>query len=297
MPRQRVQLQFHILELLADATGPEGSGLLLRGTRARGVDASQATLGRALKVLDERGLTLRVGNKGRTITPEGRRWLSETRRLQGVRRWTEETLTAVGQSTLSELRASMVARRALEGEIARLAAENAPPAEVVELRRIVEEQGHDLETGGRGAGQAVDFHLALARVCGNQFLEAAASLVRTSSAALQTLMYHLGATIGSSYDRHIEVVEAIADRNPAGAAGAMILHLNELITDIDLWLARLNESAQRQPGTSSAGGHSTANQSRLGGGRTGQPSAMEPMQSLAGTSTPVPEEKEGRHNG
>ena len=271
MPRQRDQLQFHILELLADATGPEGSGLLLRGTRARGVDASQATLGRALKVLDDRGLTLRVGNKGRTITPEGRRWLSEARRLQGMSRWTEETLTAVGQSTLRELRASMVARRALEGEIARLTAENASPAEVAELRRIVEDQGQDLETGGRGAGQAVDFHLALARACGNRFLAAAASLVRTSSAALENLMYHLGATIGSSYDRHIEVVEAIAGRDPAGAARAMVLHLNELITDIDLWLARLDESAQRQPGTSSAGGHSTANQSRLGGDHTGRP--------------------------
>lgn len=271
MPRQRVQLQCHILELLADATGPEGSGLLLRGTRARGDDASQATLGRALKLLDDRGLTLRVGNKGRTITPEGRRWLSEARRLQGMSTWTEETLMAVSRSTLSELRGSMVARRALEGEIARLAAENASPVEVAELRRIVEDQGHDLETGGHGAGQAVDFHLALARACGNHFLADAASLVRTSSAALQRLMYHLGATIGSSYNRHNEVVEAIAGRDPAGAERAMVLHLNELITDIDLWLARIGESAPQRAGASSSFGDSTPRRATPGGGRMGRP--------------------------
>lgn len=291
------QLQVHILELLAEATSPEGSGLLLRGTRARGVDASQATLGRALKVLDDRGLTLKVSNKGRTITPEGRRWLTEARRLQGVSRWTEETLKAVGQSTLVELRKSMIARRAIEGEIARLAAENASPPQVQELRRIVEEQGRELEMGGRGASLAVDFHLAVARACGNRFLEAAVDLIRASSEALGTLMYHLGATVGVSHREHVELVNAIAARDPRAAQDAMVRHLDDLIRDVDGLLARLFSRATLQEAQAADGSNNRREFNGSGNGRTGRPDDGEPAQHLAGASAPASSQKEGGHNG
>jgi DNA-binding FadR family transcriptional regulator len=269
------QLQVQILGLLAEAGTPDGAGALLHGMRGLGVAASQATLGRALKKLDERGLTARVSNKGRVITSNGRQWLTEARRKAGARRWTEQTLMAVGQSTLGELRQSMIARRAIEGEIARMATESATPAKVAELRLIVEDQAQDLRTGGQGAEQAVDFHVALARACGNRFLAAAADLVRTSSGALETLMYHLGADIGTSYHNHVEVVEAIERRDPDEAEHAMVLHLNELITHIDSWLARLEEAASLQHGAQSGNGHSADYRPRRGGDRTGRSPARD----------------------
>jgi GntR family transcriptional repressor for pyruvate dehydrogenase complex len=268
------ELQYHILDLLAAVNTPNGSGFLLSGIDRRGVDVSQATLGRALRVLDERSLTVKVSNKGRVITPEGRRWLGEARRREGASRWTEQTLLAVGRSTLTELRQSMIARRAIEAEIARLVAENAAPAETAELRRIVENQGRDIRIGGVGANEALDFHLALARICGNRFLVAAANLVRTSSHSLETLMYHLGAEIGSSYDDHMEVAEAIAARDPKAAEEAMVRHLNELIKDIDVLLGRLSERVSLPVEHRSDGDRRGKSREARDEGRAGRPAGL-----------------------
>src|SRR4030042_2996573 len=140
MRRGRDLLQFHLLDLLAEAGSPVGAAALLQRVLPKGIEVSQATLGRALRALDERGLTQKLSNKGRGVTPEGRSWLTEARHRDQAQSWTEETLLTVGQSTLAELRQSMIARRAIEGEIARLAAESASPAQVQGLSRIVEEQ-------------------------------------------------------------------------------------------------------------------------------------------------------------
>jgi GntR family transcriptional repressor for pyruvate dehydrogenase complex len=241
MPRQMDRLQFRVLDLLAETTTPCGSGALLEGVRGHGVAVSQATLGRALRVLDRKALTVKVSNKGRLITPEGRQWLAAERRRESTVGWAGSTLQAVSRSTLTELRESMIARRALEREIARLAAERATAQQIDDLRHIVENQAHDIEVGGRGAAEAVDFHVGLARVCGNRFLTAAVSLVRSNSRVLEDLMYHLGATVGTSFDSHIALLDAIASRDPRTAEEAMVHHIDELIQDIDGLLGQLNE--------------------------------------------------------
>jgi len=297
MPRHMEQLQFHLLDLLAESGSPEGAGSLLGRLAGRGLQASQATLGRALRVLDGKGYTIRLTNKGRIPTVEGRHWLADTRYRQETRRWTHETLMAVGQSTLTELQRAMVARRALEPAIARLAAENASPAEIAELGRIVEWQRDDLAGGGGGAQQAVAFHVALAGACGNRFLAAAADLVRTSSEALEKLMYHLGATVGGSHHEHLELVSAIAARDPRAAEHAMEMHLDELIRDVDRWLAQLANGVAMTGAPAAARSTNKSVSNGSGDDRTARPDNGEPAQHLAGASAPASNQKEGRHNG
>jgi len=292
MRRGRDLLQVHLLDLLAESRSPVGAAALLQRVLPKGIEVSQATLGRALRALDERGLTLKLSNKGRVLTPEGRSWLTGARHRDQAHRWTEETLLAVGQLTLVELRQSMIARRAIEGEIARLAAESASPAQVQELYLIVEEQGRELQMGGHGASQAVDFHLAVARTCGNRFLGAAANLVRTSSEALETLMYHLGATVGVSHHYHLELVNAIAARDPRAAQDAMLRHLDELIRDVDELLARLSSRTTLQEAHAADGGNNRGEFNGPGNGRTGRPNAEGSIGSLVGTSEPVSSERE-----
>jgi len=297
MARRIEQLQFHILDLLAESGTPEGAGALLRRLSGRGLQASQATLGRALRVLDGQGFTVRLTNKGRLLTAEGRRWLAEARGRSQAQRWTEETLLAVGLATLAELRQSMIARRAIEVEIAWLAAGSASPAQVRELRRIVEEQGRELQMGGRGASQAVDFHLAVARTCGNRFLAAAADLVRTSSEALGTLMYQLGATVGVSHREHLELVDAIAARDPRAAQDAMARHLDDLIRDVDGLIARLSSGATLQEAQLAGDANKRGKFNGSGNGRVGRPDEPEAAQHLAGALASAFSEKEGGHNG
>ena len=251
MRRERDLLRFHLLDLVVEAGCPIGAATLLQRVLAKGINVSQATVGRALRVLDGQGYTVRLANKGRIPTAEGRHWLAGARYRQETRRWTHETLTVVGQSTLTELRQSMVARKALERVIVRLTAETASPAEIAELRRIVAGQRDDLAAGGRGAEEAVAFHVALAKTCRNRFLVAAVNLVRSSSEALENLMYHLGATVGHSCSNHAAVVEAVAMRDPEAAERAMVTHMDELIRQIDVSLTRLSDGASLpEPGAS-----------------------------------------------
>ncbi len=293
MPRHMDGLQFLLLDLLADSNNPEGSGALLGRARARGVNTSQATLGRALQVLDERGLTVKLSNKGRVLTQDGRHWLTDARQRRQAQRLNERTLLVVGRSTLLELRKSMVARTAIEREIARLAAEDATPSQIAGLVTIVGGQAESLHSGGKGAEEAVDFHRALADACGNRFLAAAANLVRTSSEMLEKLMYHLGTTVGSSYQNHMEVLEAITTRNPHAAEAAMVKHLDELITDIDCWLARLSGMAPTDDVHAENNGESNRNLEGRNGGRNARPSLPDPDGALPGAPAPVSSRKGG----
>lgn len=274
MARERDLLQFHLLDLVAETGGPVGAATLLQRVFARGIDVSQATVGRALRVLDDQGYTVRLTNKGRILTAEGRHWLASARYRRETRRWTHETLTVVGQSTLTELRQSMVARKALERAIVRLTAECASPSEIAELGRIVAGQRDDLSAGGRGAEEAVAFHVALANICGNRFLVAAVNLVRSSSEALENLMYHLGATVGHSCSNHAAVVEAVAMRDPDAAERAMVAHMDELIRQIDVLLTRLSDGASLpEPGASDDDGLKS-NSEGTGVGRTVRPAEL-----------------------
>lgn len=225
---------------LAQTPGPVGSGAILERLLARGVATSRPTVSRALDSLTRRGFAEKVSNKGRTITATGRTWLERTQARRAAFQSSDRVLRAVGRSTLTELRNAMLARRGLEAEMAREAAERATPEQVATLQRIAEAQAKDVEAGGRGAQEALDFHQTLAEASGNRFIAAALRLIRTSAESLEALMFHLGATIGGdSRPAHAELVAAIADRDGERAAAAAAAHIDEFIRHIDQWLAGL----------------------------------------------------------
>lgn len=253
MRAPRGDLHFQILEILAQTVEPIGSGAIHQELIGRGLDLSQPTVGRALFHLDAQGLTHRVSNKGRQLTPEGRKRFEELLARHNAERLTAHALMTVGKSTLQELHQAMVARKAIEKEIARLAAEYASPEQIQHLRRLVESQRRSLDSGRPGADEAVAFHLALGEACGNHFLADAAQLVRTNMATLQRLMYHLGASIGESYCDHAHLLEAVAGREPAAAEKAMSQHMNELIRHIDDSMQALRDKANILNGEESPG--------------------------------------------
>jgi len=230
-----------VLDLLLESPHPVGGKALLAGIALGGERVSQAVLARVLLDLDTRGLTVKVGNLGRALTERGRKAARRERTRQEMSVWSNRTLVAVGRSTLLELRQSMVARRAIEREIARLAAEHASSSDIAELSRILKAQADNLEEGGKGGEEAVGLHRALAQACGNRFLATAAEIVRTSSDAMEDLMFQLGATVGTSYEHHAALVEAIAARDAGAAERAMAVHIDELIRDIDAWLGKLGQ--------------------------------------------------------
>jgi hypothetical protein len=99
-------------------------------------------------------------------------------------------------------------------------------------------------------------------------------LVRSSSEALEELMYHLGATVGHSCGNHAAVVGAVAMRDPDAAERAMMTHLDELIRQIDVSLTQLrDETSLPGPGASDDDGLKS-NLEGTGVGRIARPAGL-----------------------
>lgn len=234
----------HALAILAAAPGPLGSGAIAHQLAELGLATSQPTIGRVLQELDEQGYTIRISNKGRILTDSGRRQAAAVSEDLDPGRTAAATLMAVGRSTLAQLRQAMLARRTIEREIARLAAEQATPEQIALLEHIVAVQRSELDCETHGAEAAISFHVALYDACGNRFLADAARLVRDKAEVLRQLMYQLGATIGDSVHSHAHVLEAIIARDPREAERAMVVHMNDLVRHVEACVAALGDGSE-----------------------------------------------------
>jgi GntR family transcriptional regulator, transcriptional repressor for pyruvate dehydrogenase complex len=247
MSRQASEIELQILELVERAPDGIGSGTLVFQLLDRGTQLSQPTVGRLLNALDHRGLTRKVANKGRVLTESGRNLLERARNQRQRARWMERMLAAVEPATLGELRDVLIARRALERETARLAAEHATPAEITEMRQALDAQRAAYEAEGQSNDFALAFHRMLAHASGNSFLALAADVLRNERHVLEVIMYHLGSTVGGeSLSNHVEILDAVASRDPRAAERAMVRHMNQFIRYVDSLMASSKEIPLRE---------------------------------------------------
>lgn len=223
-------LEREVLASLESAKGGVGSGNIFLHLQDKKISASQATVGRILRILDHRRLTSKVGNRGRVLTSEGRRMLKELRWREQRRRWADDLLKRTEPNTRDEYLKLLETLRLLEGQIAWEAAEHATTSQVVSLRRVLREQRVEVQRMSQGGDQGLTFHALLGESTGNRFLGSAVGLLWSQSKSLEALWYDAGAVTGhSSYPDHVKILRAIESRDPRGAQRAMETHFNYFI--------------------------------------------------------------------
>ena len=226
-------LDLLILERLENAESGIGSGNLHLFLRDRRISASQATIGRVLRLLDHRKLTAKHANKGRVLTAAGRRHLEELRHKEGLRRWAEDLLKETKPATQSEYLQALAALRHLEGHFARLAAERATPEQIAAMRRTLGEQERRLGSVTRGRDQGLEFHALVARIADNRFLLSASQMIWSWNRAIQDLWAEADVLTGqSSYPDHLRILRAIAAHDPGNAERAMHAHFDVFIETV-----------------------------------------------------------------
>jgi len=120
-------------------------------------------------------------------------------------------------------------RRALEGEIAALAAERATRTQVAALRAALKEIDRTVAGGGDGVAEDMAFHRTLAQATGNpqfsrlmefleQYLHDAMRVTRANEARRADFMESVRA-------EHRAIVEAIAARDPKAARQRALQHM------------------------------------------------------------------------
>ncbi|TAK22727.1 MAG: FCD domain-containing protein [Chloroflexota bacterium] len=233
-----LEFEHAILHLLDAKQGPVGSGSLMEQLEDLGFHVSEPTVGRFLRTLDRRGLTARISNKGRGLTEAGQERLAQFCEAESRVFYERELLRTIRGNTMEDILDVLVARRALERETARLAAERATPEDVERLEGAIREQRRLLETGGFAADADVKYHAFVAHAAHNRVLAAAIDLIRRDKQVTVLLEAMLRRTTHKWVVGHEKILDAIKRRAPDDAERAMIEHINVVIADAKRYHSR-----------------------------------------------------------
>lgn len=230
---EKERLEYATLKIICDAGQPVGCGAISAILQQQGYMISEATVGRLLRDFDVAGYTVKAGYQGRTLSPAGYERMNQLANKEKSLQWGAEFASALQGRSKEQLLEVLVARRAIESEIAALAAIHATCSELHQLREVVESQKLRLESGGVAAQQDVDFHALIAQMARNRVLGAAIALIRQDtqlSPVLEFIRKHVNSLV---YIDHKKMYQAICSRQPELARQAMLEHINNLITDVE----------------------------------------------------------------
>lgn len=243
MISEKERIEHSILEIIYGAEEPIGSGLISERLKALGFNVSEATIGRMLREYDNIGFTEKVGFKGRILTKKGFNRLKELDNQTIREHYGYELMNLLNVKKKEELKDILIARKAIERELARLAAENITPKEIEYLKEIIKLNEEHIKQSGSGADEDVKFHKIIAQAAKNKILKAAIDLIRQDaqlSPVLETIRKNVKGTV---IEDHKKILKALEKRSPEEAEKAMVAHIEGLIKDVEkYWEITHNEN-------------------------------------------------------
>ena len=221
------------LSFLDEQAQPVGSPRLVTEFRGEGVDVAEATAGRFLRALDERGLTVRIGRQGRVITERGRQRLQHLRLEERLDERSSELVRILSVGETDELIEILYLRRAVEGEAARLAADRASDDERKRLHALALSHHTHVQADEDGKPAALNFHLEVAKAAHSPIVQATiALLIQPLNDPFMTILDIITVEAGAQYgfaEEHGAVAAAILDGDATAAEQAMRVHIDALI--------------------------------------------------------------------
>lgn len=219
-----------ILKLIRDYNMPIGAAFL--GTQ---LGLPQATVGRTLLTLEQRGLLEKVSNKGRRLTNQGVNYVSQQEHLHDKLNAAKSIIETTESGSKKKLYKILEIRSALESLSAERACSNASPEDIQQLDAIMLEYLYELKRGGIGSEQDLQLHLKIAAASGNDTLVQMLRLILTQENAYTKFSMLAPHVTNTQLKQHSEIVEAIRDRDGQRAREAMIAHLNQVMDDVRLY--------------------------------------------------------------
>ncbi|MEC9488123.1 MAG: FCD domain-containing protein [Halanaerobium sp.] len=233
--------EYNVLKIIEQEGEPVGSCTI--STKISPGDAlSEATVGRILRALDQKGLTRKVGFQGRVLTASGVEELQEYEKNKEKELHIHRFLKLTQVEEKRELLNILVARRAIERETAALAVKNTSGEIIEEMQKIILMNEKLIEQGLSGAEADVQFHQLIARTAGNDILEAALNMIRKDaqlSPVLEIIRREVGGTVVAD---HKKILQAFERRSAAEAEQAMVQHINNLISDVNKYWRKVHQA-------------------------------------------------------
>ena len=180
---------------------------------AESFNVGRRAVRRALEALEAEGLIWRRQGAGTFVGEKPDDWSAQVTEL-------------VAGTDFMEI---MEVRLRIEPQLAQLAAMRAKPAEVERMRALVEKTGQSTDADAKELWDG-SLHRQIAQSAGNKlFLSIfdAVNRIRQDDTwqSIRELARRSGTNGRASFEQHMAIVEAIADRDPARAGEAMRQHL------------------------------------------------------------------------
>jgi GntR family L-lactate dehydrogenase operon transcriptional regulator len=222
-----------LLELIDTDGSSMGAGKAQEALASFGITLSEPTAGRALRDLERAGLLEKNGSHGRNLPAEGKRKLSEHRVVQDSIERARSFAESINPTEREELLDILTARRAIEMELARMAAPRITEAEIKNLRAAVAESRVLIQRGESVSESDTSFHMTIAAASRNRTLAGALKLIWHDgkyAKKLSHVRYHSKKVIS---DDHEKIIEAIKSQDPDKASRAMKAHIDNVIRDVE----------------------------------------------------------------
>jgi GntR family transcriptional regulator, transcriptional repressor for pyruvate dehydrogenase complex len=223
------EARYFALKELAGSPGPIGCWRLRAVLQAVGIVASEATAGRLLRQLDHEGLTRALGSRGRLLTDKGRRHLAAFEQAQRRRTYHNDLLRAIRAENIEDICDLLTARRAVEAETARLAAQRATAADIRRIEAAVQRHIQEMRSGGARPDHNRAVHHLIAQASRSRILQAVVNVLLQEEYLHEVQTHIQRAADGLWPEDHLLIVEAIKNRQPERAAEAMRAHTDRLL--------------------------------------------------------------------
>lgn len=217
-----------LLKLIRDLGMPVGASFLCDK-----MDLPQATIGRLLLSLEQQGYLEKISNKGRVLTEAGNEYLVQQEQLQDKFDTACCLIRSVEDPDKQKLREVLEIRTALETITAAHACENANESDLQQLNYILQMHCYDLQHGGIGSEQDLQFHLKIASLSGNQTLFQLIKLLLTQENAYTKFSMVAPHVTDMQIQQHNDILAAIRDRDQEAAEKAMRAHLRQVADDVN----------------------------------------------------------------
>jgi GntR family L-lactate dehydrogenase operon transcriptional regulator len=222
-----------LLELIDTDGFSMGAGKAQEALASFGIMLSEPTAGRALRDLERAGLLEKNGSHGRKLTSEGKKKLSEHRIVQDNIERARSFAESINPTEREELLDILTARRAIEMELARMAASRITAPEIEILRSAVDESRVLLQRGENVSESDTSFHMTIASASRNRTLAGALKLIWHDgkyAKKLAHVRYHSKNVVS---DDHVEIIEALASGDSEEASRAMKVHIDNVMRDVE----------------------------------------------------------------
>ncbi|MDF2948514.1 MAG: hypothetical protein K0R07_528 [Sedimentibacter sp.] len=225
-------IEIEILKIVNEANKPIGTWAIENKLNEKNIVVSTATVGRILSKLENSDYLEKYKNEGRIITPEGKLAIKKAETIDIINFHQEKIDEIISTEILENFITVLQARKAIEKETCRLAANKISEEGLIKLKEIIDRQNEKMKTGESIADEDLEFHRTIANESGNTILEAMYNIISTFKQQ-STLFEYMRSQINSPYSTsHINIYNAIKNNDEDEAEKLMAEHVDNLKKDV-----------------------------------------------------------------